>query len=520
MSNSTKLAHSLLRQLIEVGVSDFVISPGSRNAPLSIALGEAASKEIIDLHVKIDERGAAYYALGISKASNNYVAVICTSGTAAANYHPAALEAFHTSNKLILITADRPARLRKTGANQTTDQVNIYPVIKTHDFAAEIDIKKLLTGGVVHLNVQFDEPLVESEKTDWLAGLKILSHSHENKVSGKLEVGTGVLIIGHDRAGYSVAEINNFASRLNWPVISEDPISFPQSIAHASLFLSDPEISAKLAPENIIVIGRTTLSRSTNTFIKLAKKVIVIDPRTTDIDSKREADLILKALPNEIVSVKSDQIIWRDASDAAAIQLENLLWSEQLVITTICELLPDESALFVGSSRPVRDIEAFAHPRSGVSVFANRGLAGIDGNISTVFGISNEFESTTAILGDLTFLHDISALANTTAGNLRIFVIDNNGGGIFSTLPQAGTGNFEQLFGTPHNLDLRKVIAGFGVAVKNVTSLIELQSVASEEIKGFEVVVVNVPKREINAEQLKSVTQRVSSAVRIGINLA
>ena len=520
MSNSTKLAHSLLRQLIEVGVSDFVISPGSRNAPLSIALGEAASKEIINLHVKIDERGAAYYALGISKASNNYVAVICTSGTAAANYHPAALEAFHTSNKLILITADRPARLRKTGANQTTDQVNIYPVIKTHDFAAEIDIKKLLTGGVVHLNVQFDEPLVESEKTDWLAGLKILSHSHENKVSGKLEVGTGVLIIGHDRAGYSVAEINNFASRLNWPVISEDPISFPQSIAHASLFLSDPEISAKLAPENIIVIGRTTLSRSTNTFIKLAKKVIVIDPRTTDIDSKREADLILKALPNEIVSVKSDQIIWRDASDAAAIQLENLLWSEQLVITTICELLPDESALFVGSSRPVRDIEAFAHPRSGVSVFANRGLAGIDGNISTVFGISNEFENTTAILGDLTFLHDISALANTTAGNLRIFVIDNNGGGIFSTLPQAGTGNFEQLFGTPHNLDLGKVIAGFGVAVKTATSLIELQSVASEEIKGFEVVVVNVPKREINAEQLKSVTQRVSSAVRIGINLA
>ena len=520
MSNSTKLAHSLLRQLIEVGVSDFVISPGSRNAPLAIALGEAASKEIIDLHIKIDERGAAYYALGISKASNNYVAVICTSGTAAANFHPAALEAFHSNNKLLLITADRPARLRRTGANQTTDQVNIYPVIKTHDFAAEIDIKKLLTGGVVHLNVQFDEPLVENEKTDWLTGLKILSLDKENKISGKLEVGSGVLIIGHDRAGYSVAEVNNFVSKLNWPVICEDPISFPQSIAHTSLFLSDPQIASKLAPENVIVIGRTTLSRSTNTFISLAKKVIVIDPRTADIDSKREADVILKALPNEIVSAKADGSIWCEASDAAAIQLENLTWSEQLAITTICELLPDESALFVGSSRPVRDIEAFAHPRSGVSVFANRGLAGIDGNISTAFGITNEFEKTTAILGDLTFLHDISALTNATVGNLRIFVIDNNGGGIFSTLPQAKTGNFEQLFGTPHNLDLRKVIAGFGVAVNNVTSLIELQSAASKEIKGFEVVVVNVPSRESNAEQLKSVTQRVSSAVRIGINLA
>ena len=520
MSNSTKLAHSLLRQLIEVGVSDFVISPGSRNAPLAIALGEAASKEIIDLHIKIDERGAAYYSLGISKASNNYVAVICTSGTAAANFHPAALEAFHSNNKLILITADRPARLRKTGANQTTDQVNIYSVVKTHDFAAEIEIKKLLTGSPVHLNVQFDEPLVESEKTDWLAGLKILLPNYENKISGRLEVGSGVLIIGHDRAGYSVAEVNTFVSKLNWPVISEDPISFPQSIAHASLFLSDPQIAAKLTPENVIVIGRTTLSRSTNTFINLAKKVIVIDPRTADIDSKREADLILKALPTEVVSVKSDQSIWHVASDAAAIQLENLVWSEQLAITTICELLPDESALFVGSSRPVRDIEAFAHPRSGVSVFANRGLAGIDGNISTVFGVTNEFERTTAILGDLTFLHDISALTNATVGNLRIFVIDNNGGGIFSTLPQANTGNFEQLFGTPHNLDLLKVIAGFGVSVVKITNLGELQSAASKEIKGFEVVVVNVPSRESNADQLKSITQRVSSAVRIGINLA
>ena len=520
MSNSTKLAHSLLRQLIEVGVSDFVISPGSRNAPLAIALGEAASKEIIDLHIKIDERGAAYYALGISKASNNYVAVICTSGTAAANFHPAALEAFHSNNKLILITADRPARLRKTGANQTTDQVNIYSVVKTHDFAAEIEIKKLLTGSPVHLNVQFDEPLIESEKTDWLAGLKILLPNYENKISGRLEVGSGVLIIGHDRAGYSVAEVNTFVSKLNWPVISEDPISFPQSIAHASLFLSDPQIAAKLTPENVIVIGRTTLSRSINTFINLAKKVIVIDPRTADIDSKREADLILKALPNEVVSVKSDQSIWHVASDAAAIQLENLVWSEQLAITTICELLPDESALFVGSSRPVRDIEAFAHPRSGVSVFANRGLAGIDGNISTVFGVTNEFERTTAILGDLTFLHDISALTNATVGNLRIFVIDNNGGGIFSTLPQANTGNFEQLFGTPHNLDLLKVIAGFGVSVVKITNLGELQSAASKEIKGFEVVVVNVPSRESNADQLKSITQRVSSAVRMGINLA
>ncbi len=165
MSNSTKLAHSLLRQLIEVGVSDFVVSPGSRNAPFLIALGEAAKKQIIDLHVKIDERGAAFFALGIAKASNNYVAVICTSGTAAANFHPATLEAWHSNAKLLVITADRPARLRKTGANQTTNQVDIFSQIKTHDLSTEINLKPLLIDGPLHLNVQFDEPLISEEKT-------------------------------------------------------------------------------------------------------------------------------------------------------------------------------------------------------------------------------------------------------------------------------------------------------------------------------------------------------------------
>ena len=151
MNSATTLAHSIIRQLIECGVSDFVLSPGSRNAPLSIALQEAAQKNLIELHVKIDERGAAFFALGLAKASENYVAVICTSGTAAANFHPAALEAVHSQSKLLIITADRPAKLRKTGANQTTNQVNLFQAIPTHDFATSIEIAHLLSGGPVHL---------------------------------------------------------------------------------------------------------------------------------------------------------------------------------------------------------------------------------------------------------------------------------------------------------------------------------------------------------------------------------
>jgi 2-succinyl-5-enolpyruvyl-6-hydroxy-3-cyclohexene-1-carboxylate synthase len=165
-------------------------------------------------------------------------------------------------------------------------------------------------------------------------------------------------------------------------------------------------------------------------------------------------------------------------------------------------------------------VEAFCHPRSGIEVFANRGLAGIDGNLSTLFGISQEFQNTYAILGDLTFLHDVSALTNSADKNIRIFVIDNNGGAIFSTLPQAGVENFDQLFGTPHNLDLAKVCAGFNLSVSRVSNMVELQSELNKSVRGLSVVVVKVPSRQSNAENLKDLTQRVSSAVRIGINLA
>ena len=410
--------------------------------------------------------------------------------------------------------------MRKTGANQTTNQVNIFPGIKTHDLSSEIEIKSLLSTGPVHLNIQFDEPLLSVEKNDWLAGVKINPISFENHIEGKLELTTGVLVIGHDRAGYRVDQVLDFAKKLNWPVIAEDPLSFPQAIAHAALFLSDSEIAKELAPENVVVIGRTTLSRSTNNFIKLAKNLIVIDPRSLDIDSNREGNLLLSTLPAQVVSQKTDLNIWQKASDLAAEKIENLQWSEQFVTSEITKSLPDSTALFVGSSRPVRDVEAFCKPRGGLEVFANRGLAGIDGNISTIFGVAKEFDTTYAILGDLTFLHDISALSNAANENVRIYVIDNNGGGIFSTLPQAGVENFDQLFGTPHNLDLVRVCAGFGVNVLKVISSAELQKVMSKAVNGLEIVIIQVPDREVNAKELKAISQSISSAVRIGINLA
>jgi len=520
--NATTLARNLIRQLIEVGVSDFVLSPGSRNAPLSIALHEAEEAGLVNLYVRIDERGAAFFALGLAKASENCVAVICTSGTAAANYHPAALEAYHSANKLLIITADRPARLRRTGANQTTIQDGLLAPLETVDIASAIVVSDHLGDGPLHFNVQFDEPLLPAGEGEWLTGLT--PHSRGQQVvhsAAEIEVKSrGLLIVGHDRAGFEVSAISALARDLSWPLVAEDPLSFPSAVSHAALFLSDPELRSAYKPDQIIVIGRTTLSRSINALIAECPDVIVIDPRTESVDTKREATQILISIPG--VKVSSDQgwlSTWQKLSELAHKHL-SLEWSEQLAIATITKNLPEESALFIGSSRPIRDVEAFSTPRNGLHTFANRGLAGIDGNISTAFGIAERYQRTFAILGDVTFLHDISALANPSDADLTIFVIDNDGGGIFSTLPQAQVAGFEKIFGTPHHLDLQRVISGFGAAVTKVKSESDLIHAIIHPTSGLKFVIVEVPDRLTNAGRLKEVTQSLVSALRIGSNLA
>ena len=212
--------------------------------------------------------------------------------------------------------------------------------------------------------------------------------------------------------------------------------------------------------------------------------------------------------------------LWRKISaQTAAIISQDATWSEQVAVNAIVRHLPDESALFVGSSRPIRDIEAFAVGGSDIEVFANRGLAGIDGNIATAMGIATKFERAYALLGDLTFLHDISALVNLPEVNLTIFVIDNNGGGIFSTLPQAGVAGFETIFGTPHNHDIAKIVRGFGLPADRVKTSADIQQIIAHQSPGIEVVVVEVPNREHNAWALKKLLHNISSAVRIGNNL-
>jgi 2-succinyl-5-enolpyruvyl-6-hydroxy-3-cyclohexene-1-carboxylate synthase len=465
----------------------------------------------------MDERGAAFFALGISKATNEHVAVICTSGTAVANYAPAALEAFHGANKLLLITADRPSRLRKTGANQTTDQVNIFKGIKTHDLNSFEPIE--LIPGPIHLNLQFDEPLLPSNSEDWLKGIHHVDRKTSITPKEKLSVsGNGVVIVGHDKGGFNAGEIEEFASNLL--VISEDPLSFKEAIPHASIFLADEKVREFLKADYVIVIGRTTLSRSINAYISMAGKQYVIDKRIKSVDTNRSADKLFENLPELDIQDISESYR-RDFETASKNSVQQLEWSEQAFAKVFAEALPEGAALFIGSSRPIRDIEGFAASRNGISVFANRGLAGIDGNISTVFGLSEYFDKTYAVLGDLTFLHDISALVSPTSNaNCKIFVIDNNGGGIFSTLPQAGVNGFDKIFGTPHGKDLVKIVEGFGIKIEVIKGESDLKRAINHQNSQLTIYLIEVPNREEMANNLKEYYAKASNAVRIGFNLA
>ena len=523
MSEATTLARVIVRQIVQAGITDAVLAPGSRNAPLSIAFYQAEQAGLINLHVKIDERGAAFFALGLTKATGRPVPVICTSGTAVANLHPAVLEASHSNAPLLLLTADRPARLRRTGANQTTEQARIFGKavryfadISGAAYPMELPFNSLQSGPV-HLNLQFEEPLIGDSDTSWLDQIKIAApRVFDRKGPGTFHTKStrGLLVIGHDRGGLSQESVDKFAFELGWPVIAEDPLSSESATAHASIFLTSTKIRSEVKPDTVVIIGRTTLSRSVNTLIAQARKTVIIDPRMGTVDQDRMGNQKFLALPRiEVPTADPDWVAtWKKLGERASKVVSELnTWSEETFARDFAASLPAGVALFVASSRPIRDLEGFAKPRKDLQVFANRGLAGIDGNISTALGIASRSEKTFAVLGDLAFLHDVSALAHAGNPDLRLFVIDNNGGGIFSTLPQAGVDGFEKIFGTPHGRDIQAIATSFGVKTSTISTSAELTKVVTAPISGFEIIVVQVPSRQENGDYLKSIYAKMES---------
>ncbi|MFN2536681.1 MAG: 2-succinyl-5-enolpyruvyl-6-hydroxy-3-cyclohexene-1-carboxylic-acid synthase [Mycobacteriales bacterium] len=511
MNPSTALARTLVDELVRNGVTDAVLAPGSRSAPLAFALQDAD----VRLHVRIDERSAAFLALGLAKASGRPVPVVTTSGTAAANLHPAVVEACYSGVPLLLLTADRPPELRGSGANQTIDQVKLYGDsvrMFVEVGAAEPGLEGYWRGlvcraiacaagdlgnapGPVHLNLAFREPLVpdgsgvpegRAGRAPWTSRVRQGGPTVPDDLPDRTVV---VLGDGADLSALDLAEARG------WPVIAE-----PSSGATGPNVVDCGELVASAwqdRPDRVLVVGRPTLSRAIGRLIATAPSDVVA-VRGSWTDAHHRASRVLPAVPS--VAGRGDGWAqpWTEAGRLVRTAITPLLHelSEPAVAVTVAAC---PSPLVVGSSKPVRDL-FLAPPRT--RVLANRGAAGIDGVVSTTVGAALAWrEHTIGLLGDLTFLHDSNGLVlgpEEPRPDLTIVVTNNDGGAIFGLLEQGAPEHaeaFERVFGTPHGVELEALCAATRTPYLRATSLDELRK-AIEPSTGISVVEVRTDRRQ------------------------
>ncbi|MFL6059953.1 MAG: 2-succinyl-5-enolpyruvyl-6-hydroxy-3-cyclohexene-1-carboxylic-acid synthase [Marmoricola sp.] len=505
--SSTALARATIDALIASRVRHVVVAPGSRNAPLSLGLADAAAAGTIELHTRIDERTGGFLALGIAKTSRVPVAVVTTSGTAVANLHPAVLEAAHAGVPLVALTADRPARLRGTLANQTTDQVGIFgPAVVTTDVTGADQLAGALAGaahGPVHLNIQLDEPLlpedryvpsgVQPEREPWRRG--------EPHVLG---CGPRTVVVAGDDTGPGPRVL---AEQAGWPLLAE-PTSGARNgpnVIRSYRLLLGTALGERV--ERVVVAGAPTLSRPVQRL--LAREGIeVVSRRARGSWADRPHPVSFEYDGPFAVEAAEDPAWleeWRAADRELSGRIDVLVAAEPgltpyEVAGEVHAAVPAEGLLHVGASNPIRDLDlmAGAYPVGERRLLiANRGLAGIDGTLSTAIGaVIGRPHTSRALLyvGDVTFLHDLTALVigpAETRPDLTIVVANDDGGSIFATLEQGAApyaDRFEKVFGTPHGLDLGALCSALRVPHWRVSDRAELAHALANPNGGIEVV--------------------------------
>ncbi|TIC89265.1 2-succinyl-5-enolpyruvyl-6-hydroxy-3-cyclohexene-1-carboxylic-acid synthase [Nocardioides sp. GY 10113] len=509
-SSAAALAAAVVEHLLRAGVREVVLAPGSRNAPLAFALWQAERDGALRLHTRIDERTAGFLALGLTRVGAR-AAVVTTSGTAVANLHPAVLEALHAGLPLVVVSADRPARLRATGANQTTEQVGLFGrPVPCHDVASVEELSAVadVPDGPLHLNVQLDTPLVPTEAV-YPAAMPPAPPApapHWREPAGPATVltrGPRTVVVAGDDAGPPARRL---AETAGWPLLAE-PTSGARTGSHAlrcGRLLVNAEVGRRI--ERVVVFGRPTLSRPiTNLLARPGVEVLVV--RAAGFwppDPPEARHVTAPAWEGE-----PDDPEWLDAWRAADGDLGRRIDAELAGAATLTPYdvaratfaaLPAGGLLVVGASSPIRDLDLMARPATVGErrrVIANRGLAGIDGTLSTAIGAAlgrPRSSRALALVGDLTFLHDQNGLVlgpDEPRPDLTIVVPNDDGGAIFSMLEQGAPVHapaFERLFGTPHGVDLASVCAAVRVPHLRVTSRPELEQALAMPNGGIEVV--------------------------------
>ena len=498
---ATATARRVLTVLVEAGVTEVVVAPGSRNAPLSFAAYDAAAAGLVRLHTRIDERTAGFLALGLTK-NHRRAAVICTSGTAVANLHPARLPAAQAGAPGGVAPPPRRARRRGTGANQTTDQVGIFgPLVETQDATGPVD---LLTAGPVHLNVPLDEPLVPEDR--WTPDV-VPGEPVHRAVPASLTVlarGPRTVVVAGDDAGPRVRVL---AERAGWPLLAE-PSSGSRTGDNAIRtyrLVLDGDLGGRV--ERVVVGGHPTLSRPVSRLLA-REDVEVVDLGAWGVWNERPFPVHSRVLGGVGVDAADDTgwlEEWRSADRSLSARLDALLAAEpeltpHEVAGAVAGALPAGGLLVVGASSPIRDLDLMV-PRYDVGarrkVVANRGLSGIDGTISTAVGAALARPRSTralTLMGDVTFLHDAGGLVigpGEQVPDLTIVVVNDDGGSIFAMLEQ-GAGEYadryDRLFGTPHHVDLASLCAATRTPHWRVDSLAELEHALASPAGGIEVV--------------------------------
>lgn len=538
---SIVLAHVVVDELVRFGVRHVVLSPGSRNAPLAAAVVAAESAGRLRLHVRIDERSAGFTALGIVKASAQVVAVVTTSGTAVANLHPAVLEAHHVGARLLVVTADRPGSMRGTGANQTTDQTHIFGTAATFvDLASAEGGPHPCAGwrsrtcravdaasrGPVQLNVGLAEPLVgtvppegiDDPAFDGRAGdapwTRVEAAVPVRPVTLAAAPYRTVVVVGDAEPAVGAAAVA-LAKLGGWPLFAEP--SGNARIGTNAIRLYRLLIGAAQGPaadltasiERVVVVGRPTLSRPVSRLLARHDIDVVVCGRSPWFDVAGTARSVLNGVPTIVPGLAGgptgarDWLTgWKQLDDQLAAALPPATEPDGPGIAAVVAAASwGGDALVVGSSNPVRDLDLTPIASSSTApVYANRGLSGIDGMVSTAVGVALAAGKTLALMGDLTFLHDANGLLigpGEERPNLRIVVANDDGGSIFHTLEQGApehADSFERIFGTPHGADLAARSAAVGVRHRRAATLADLEVALSEPIVGIDVVEVAIPR--------------------------
>lgn len=546
------------------GVTDAVVCPGSRSTPLALALGGNGG---LRTHVRLDERGAGFFAVGLALAGGRPVVLCTTSGTAAAELHPAVLEAELARVPLIVCTADRPPELHQVGAPQTVDQHHLYG--SAVRWFAEPGVASSVTRhtwrplaaralaeagrgpggpGPVHLNLAFGDPLaaapgplppagVAGRPVTAVVGGAGVPEGALSAAAARWAGRRGLFVAGE--GGPPATDLLALAHRLGWPVLA-DPRSGcrvpDRSVVGAADSLTrSAALRRALVPDVVVLLGAPWVSKSLAGFLAGAAadgaEVVAVDPWWRWRDPDRIVTETHRADPGDWTRALRTHLVdggpggawstgWQEVERAAQQALDGAIeadctarggaLSEPAVARRLLTMLAPGTQVVVSSSMPVRDLESFAPPRVDPPVVrANRGANGIDGVCSTTLGVAAAGRGpVVGLLGDLAFLHDVSALVRSAGpapggASCTLVVLDNDGGGIFNFLPQAGwlgKESFERLFATPQRVDAAAVAAGFGVPTLDVATVEQFDEAIGATVGRHDlaVVVVRLPDRGAN----------------------